>query len=295
MVSRTVLAATLFAAFAAVADEIDGIAARVGSSVILRSDVLTEMRRVGAGSDRYDEIREEMIERELILRAAIESKLQMQEWVVENRLREIVDRAFGGDRNKLMEALAKDKVAYPEWRQRIKDDMLVAAMRWQVVDKNIQATPSAMREEYAAHPERYIADRRVTVSAILLGPGDAAKSEEIDAALKDGASFADLAKKYSVDAKAGEGGQWKDVKPEEVFRPEICDEIAKMPKGTMSKWIELDGWKFLLRKDNETGGDTMSFADAYDEVAANVKDAESKRLYEDWVNRLKRASYIKVY
>ena len=117
MFCRTVLAATLFAAFAAVADEIDGIAARVGSSVILKSDVLTEMRRVGAGSDRYDEIREEMIERELILRAAIESKLQMQEWVVENRLREIVDRAFGGDRNKLMEALAKDKVAYPEWRQ----------------------------------------------------------------------------------------------------------------------------------------------------------------------------------
>ena len=295
MFCRTVLAATLFAAFAAFADEIDGVAARVGSSVILKSDVLTEMRRVGAGSDRYDEIREEMIERELILRAAIESKLQMQEWVVENRLREIVDRAFGGDRNKLMEALAKDKVAYPEWRQRIKDDMLVAAMRWQVVDKNIQATPAAMREEYAAHPERYIADRRVTVSAILLGPGDAAKYEEIDAALKDGASFADLAKKYSVDAKAGEGGQWKDVKPEEVFRPEICDEIAKMPKGTMSKWIELDGWKFLLRKDNETGGDTMSFADAYDAVAANVKDAEAKRLYEDWVNRLKRASYIKVY
>ena len=293
MSCRTVLAAALVAASAAYADEVDGIAARVGSSVILKSDVLTEMRRVGASSDRYDEIREEMVERELILRAAIESKLQMQEWVVENRLREIVDRAFGGDRNKLMAALAKDKVSYPEWRQRIKDDMLVAAMRWQVVDKNVQATPAAMRDEYAAHPERYVADKRVTVSAILLGPGDAAKSDEIDAALKAGTPFADLAKKYSVDAKAGEGGQWKDVKPEEVFRPEICDEIAKMPKGTMSKWISLDGWKFLLRKDNETGGATMSFADAYDEVAANVKDAESRRLYEDWISRLKRASYIK--
>ena len=99
MSCRTVLAAALVAASAAYADEVDGIAARVGSSVILKSDVLTEMRRVGASSDRYDEIREEMVERELILRAAIESKLQMQEWVVENRLREIVDRAFGGDRN----------------------------------------------------------------------------------------------------------------------------------------------------------------------------------------------------
>ena len=295
MFFRTVLAAALLGASAAFADEVDGIAARVGSSVILKSDVLTEMRRVGAGADRYDEIREEMVERELILRAATESKMQMQEWVVENRLREIVDRAFGGDRNKLMAALAKDKVSYPEWRQRIKDDMLVAAMRWQVMDKNVQATPAAMREEYAAHPERYVADRRVTVSAILLGPGDAAKAEEIDAALKAGTPFADLARKYSADAKAGEGGQWKDVKPGEVFRPEICDEIAKMPKGTMSKWIELDGWKFLLRKDDETGGTTMSFSDAYDAVAATVKDEEARRLYGDWINRLKRASYIKVY
>ena len=113
----------------------------------------------------------------------------MQDWVVENRIHDIISRAFNGDRNKLMEALAKDKVSYPEWRQRIKDDMVVNAMRWQIVDKNIQASPAAMRDEYAAHPERYIAERRVTVSAILLKPGDAEKSDEIDEALKNGVNL----------------------------------------------------------------------------------------------------------
>jgi parvulin-like peptidyl-prolyl isomerase len=293
--NRIVLVFAIAVALSAFAVEIDGIAARVGSAVILKSDVLGEMRRAGAGADRYAEIRGEMIDRELILRAAEEAKLQMQEWVVENRIREIVQRAFGGDRNKLVEVLAKDKMSYPEWRQRLKDDMVVAAMRWQVVDKNVRATPAAMRDEYAAHPERYVADRRVTVSAILLMPGDAAKSAEIDEALKGGTSFAELAKKHSADARAKEGGQWKDVKPDEVFRPEICAELAKMKKGETSGWIELDGWKFLLRKDDETGGAAMPFADAYDAVAANVKDAEAKRLYDDWIKRLRRASYIKTY
>ncbi len=293
--TKHLLVFSLLAALAAGAAEVDGIAARVGSSVILKSDIANEMRRSGAGVEKYADIRDEMIERELILRAAKEAKLQMQDWVVENRIRDIIQRAFNGDRNRLMEALSKDRVSYPEWRQRIKDDMIVNAMRWQIVDKNIQATPAAMRDEYAAHPERYIADRRVTVSAILLKPGDSEKSAEIDEALKAGTPFSDLAREHSADAKAKEGGQWKDVRPEDVFRPEICEEIAKMPKGTISKWIELDGWKFLLRKDDERGGGKMSFADAYDVIAANVKNEEAKRIYTDWIERLKKETFIKVY
>ena len=121
------------------------------------------------------------------------------------------------------------------------------------------------------------------------------KPSEIDEALKAGTPFSDLAREHSADAKAKEGGQWKDVRPEDVFRPEICEEIAKMPKGTISKWIELDGWKFLLRKDDERGGGKMSFADAYDVIAANVKNEEAKRIYTDWIERLKKETFIKVY
>ena len=291
---KVLLLAAAIASFAAFAVEVDGVAARVGSAVILKSDVIGEMRRAGAGQEKYAEVRSEMIERELILAAAARAKMQMQEWVVENRIREIVKHAFGGDRNKLMEVLAKDRVSFPEWRRRLKDDMIVGAMRWQIIDKNVAASPSDMRAEYAAHPERYVADRRVTVSAILLPPDAASKKAEIDAELKE-KPFSELAKKYSADSRAGDGGQWKDVRPEDVFRPEICAEIAKMPKGTISSWIELDGWNFLLRKDAETGGGKQSFEDAYEAIEANVKKEESKRLYREWIERLKAETYVKVY
>ena len=62
------MTAALFVTLSAFAVEVDGIAARVGSSVILKSAVLGEMRRAGVGEEKYAEVRGEMIERELILR-----------------------------------------------------------------------------------------------------------------------------------------------------------------------------------------------------------------------------------
>lgn len=291
---KVMTAVALFVALSAFAVEVDGIAARVGSSVILKSAVLGEMRRAGVGEEKYAEVRGEMIERELILKAAARAKLQMQDWVVENRVREIVSRMFGGDANRFKAALARDRVTFPEWRQRVKDDMVVSAMRWQTVDKTVSANPADMRREYESHPERYMTGNRVTVSAILIGPGDADKKPEIEEALKT-EPFAEVAKKYSSDARAKDGGQWKDIKPEDEFRPEVCAEIAKMKKGETSKWIELDGWNFLVRKDDEKAGSKMTFEEAYDAVAFNVRKAEADRRYREWIDRLKAETYIKIY
>jgi parvulin-like peptidyl-prolyl isomerase len=279
---------------AAMAVEVDGVAARVGSETILKSDVYMAMRSSGADRSRYEEVRNRLIDRKLMLKAAADAKMTMQEWVVENRIREIIKDGFGGDRNKLMEMLRQQKVSYPEWYQRMKEDMVVSAIRWQMVDKNVTAGPAAMREEYEKHPERYVRDRRVTVSVILLKPEDAGKRSEISKALAS-EPFADLARRYSSDARAADGGQWKDIRPEDAFNETVCAEIAKMPKGTISHWIEIGGWSFLLRKDDESEGGKMSFADAYDEVEAAVRREAAERLLSEWLERLRSETYIKVY
>lgn len=273
--------------------ELDGIAAKVNSTVILKSEVLSEMRRAGLSEDRYSAVLNEMIERKLILKAASEAKMTMQEWIVENRIREIIANVFGGDRNRLMETLAQQKISYPEWRQKMQDDMIVSAMRWQVVDKSTVASPTAMREEYEKNPERYTKGGTVTISVILLTPDDFDKRELI-LNLLGSRSFEDIAREYSADPHAAEGGVWKDVTPSDVFRPEVCREIADMPKGTLSNWIDLDGWSFLLRKDDETSASPMSFAEAYDEIEANVREEQAMAQYDRWIERLKSAAYIKV-
>ena len=279
------LAAAAFLLPAAVsAVEVDGIAAKVGSESILRSEVAAEMARYGLrDASRYAEVLNEMIDRKLMLKAARESKMTMQEWVVENRVREIIQKAFGGDRNRLIETLGQQRVSYPEWYARMKEDMIVGAMRWNVINKNVTASPAEMRAEYAAHPERYETDRRVTVSVILLKPEERVRRDEVVAALKE-KSFEELG-----------GKRYADVKPEDVFKPEICEEIAAMPKGTISKWIEIDGWSFLLRKEDERPGKKLTFEEAFDEIEANVKEEKSKAAYLAWMARLRDEAYVKVF
>ncbi len=281
--------------WAALAEEIDGIAAKVGNEVILKSDVIMEMRRANISSaDMYEKIRDEIIDRKLILKAANEAKLTLQVWLVDNRVREIIDRAFDGDRNKLMETLSQQKISYPEWYQRMKDDMIVSAMRWNTVDKYVSASPAAMREEYLAHPEKYSTPDIVTVSVILLRPEDAGLREKISAALKD-EDFAELARRFSADSHAAEGGVWKDVRPSEVFKSEVCEEIAKMPKGTLSHWVEIGGWSFLLRKDDETKGRARTFEEAYEDVEATVKNELANRMQDEWLKRLRAETFVRVY
>jgi hypothetical protein len=283
---RTSLAIFLAAVsgVSAFALEVDGIAAQVGTETILRSDVYNEMRRQGlADGTRYVEVRNEMIERKLIAAAALDSKMQMQDWVVENRVREIINRSFDGDRNKLVEMLGSQKISYPEWRARLKEDMIVSAMRWNTVDKYISISPSMMREEFKSHPERYESDRKVSVSVIMLTPDEKLRREEISRELGAKGFDALGARKY------------ENVKPEEMFKPEICEEISQMPRGTISRWLEIDGWSFLLRKDEDVPGRKMTFAEAYDLLEANLKAQESKKAYAAWMERLRAETYVKVY
>ena len=264
--------------------EVDGVAAVVGTDTILRSDVLNELQRGGApDGSGYVAARNELIDRKLILKAAQESKMTMQDWVVENRIREIIQKAFGGDRNKLIETLGKQKMSYPEWYARTKEDLVISAMRWNVIDKNVSASPVAMKAEYEGHPEKYSKDHKVSVSVILLKPEESAKRDEISAALKD-KTFEELG-----------GKKYENVNPADLFKPEVVKEIETMPKGTISHWIEIDGWSFLLRKDGEDKGRKLSFDEAYDAVEAAVKEAEAKRLYESWMERLRAETYIKVF
>jgi len=76
--------------------EVDGIAAKVGSESILRSEVAAEMARLGLrDASRYAEVLNDMIDRKLMLKAARDSKMTMQEWVVENRGRPSAATATG--------------------------------------------------------------------------------------------------------------------------------------------------------------------------------------------------------
>lgn len=302
------LAGAFAAAMAVQSATLDGIAAKVNDDVITVDEVATEMRHSGAmanGVDfqvAYSNAVESVIARRLILRAAADRGLKMQEWIVDNRVREIVKDRFGGDMNKLNASLAQSRVSQTDWRNDIRDEMIVQAMRYQLIDKNIVATPSAMQQEYTNHPERYQARAGTSVNVILLrpaedgkGPSTEARAREILDRLAKGEKFAKLAREFSADSHAKDGGLWKNVNPEETFRAEVATAIAKLGIGKVSPLINLDGWGFIVQKVDETKEAKRSFSEAYDDIAANVKKGMAETKYREWIRRLREEAFVKIY
>lgn len=291
----------------------DGTAARVDAAVITIGDVMAEIRgnprwRAGVNlADRaefaalYRRVVEAMVERKLVLKAADEAKMELQEWVVDARVQEIVREHFGGDINKLNAVLAEAGTTFGDWRRTVREDMVVAAMRYRKIENNTTASPAAMRAEYNAHPERYATKDATTIAVILLAPAagkepPAERAAKLIEQLAGGADFAALARSNSADTHAAQGGLWENVQPKDYFLPEIVAHIETLKPGETSKKPVVFGqYAVIVRKISETRGGRRDFADCYAEIEKNVCAAERERLYREWIDTLKAASFVRMY
>ena len=169
---------------------LDGVAAYVNTEMITIADVMSEVRR-SPWADTAPELREKrlrelytatlnaLIDRKLILAAAQKSKMQLQSWAVDNRVREIVANNFEGDQTKLHNLLADRKIAFEEWKSNIEEDLMITAMRYQQVEKRVSPTPTEVRAEYEANKGRYQTETATAVSMIILDPPDKEGDESV--------------------------------------------------------------------------------------------------------------------
>jgi len=292
---------------------LDGVAAYVNTEMITIADVMSEVRR-SPWADTAPELREKrlrelytatlnaLIDRKLILAAAQKSKMQLQSWAVDNRVREIVANNFEGDQTKLHNLLADRKIAFEEWKSNIEEDLMITAMRYQQVEKRVSPTPTEVRAEYEANKGRYQTETATAVSMIILDPPDkegdesvAVRADKIAAALKAGTSFASLATTYSKDAKAANGGSWGKVNPEDVFRKEIVDALNKLKPGETAPVVMLDGYGYIVRKDEQQDARALTFEEAAPYVESHLRMRQAEKLYKEWTDRLRAEAYIKVF
>jgi len=137
---------------------------------------------------------------------------------------------------------------------------------------------------------------------IILDPPEQAGDESVEAraakiaeALKAGTSFASLAKTYSRDAKASEGGSWGKVNPSDVFRREIVEALGKLNPGETSPVVVLDGYGYIVRKDEQQDARPLTFEEAAPYVESHLRMRQAEKLYKEWTDRLRAESYIKVF
>jgi len=291
---------------------LDGVAAHVNEHVVTVSDVMatgqgvfTQIRRRYSGRELREHMRKAyevalhaLVDRYLILDSFEKEGGAMPDWLVEQRVEEIVRDKFGGDRLKLMESLSKDGVSYDKWREEVLSHFIVSSLRHRQVNGKVKVSPVQVRREYNTNVDRYMTSPQVELKMIVLREGvSTVSADAVKKRLDGGEDFADVAKEVSVDRKAKDGGDWGWV-PLSDLRLELSEAIAASRESDATCHVlEVPGEKdtYVFKTSGWKAGNRIPFEDIQPEVENALRMKEEQRLYEAWIAGLKDDAYVKVF
>lgn len=291
---------------------VDGVAAYVNAHVITYSDVLGASRalqqRVAQrqGGEEvnalYRQTLEEVINRKLMLDTYADQKLiRIPDEMIEERVQNVIREMFQNDRMAFLGALAAEGHSETAWREQIREQIVVGAMRNLRVDSQVRVSPLSVRERYDQTVSQQQIPPTVTFNMIVIGIGQdetarAAQKEKlaaVQAALAAGDDFAAVARRYSEDSLAASGGLRDWVEPG-MLRAELRDLVMQAGIGVVKGPVEIGPHFALVKVQGRREAARRSFEDAYAELERELRMEMEQRLYADWIAQLRRDAFVRV-
>ena len=202
------------------------VVARVNGKAIAGRDLDAIVRRelTSIGSPEWKNLREDyrgqltlnglntLINAKLIYQKALASGIKATDAEVQAELQKIA-KTFKSDAE-MNTALANQMTDRGTLEKDLYQSLAVTKYVNENIDKKITITPEELAKYYAAHPNEFQHPDIVRTSHILIPAGDTAdrdalakkRAEDLLARVKKGEDFAKLAKEYSTDASASQGG-----------------------------------------------------------------------------------------
>jgi len=295
---------------------LDGYAAVVNDRVITIGDVLsyiqpdqdrlrekyrgTELRR--RLEQLFEDGRKELIERALILEDAEEKKETIPDRLVDQQMEAMIHERFNNDRSAFLEALRETRMTVDDWRQKLKDRLTLMLAHRREVAMRVVISPSEIRREYEKNLAKYRVPAQVHLSMIVIKKKDAADTNTTPCAaaaalrerLANGEEFSLLARKESSGPHAEEGGDWGWIAPSDL-RPELARAVRQLKAGMLSPVIETDDACYIIKVIARRPASVKSLEEVRPEIEKKLRRNAEKRLYEAWIQRLRKKYFVKVF
>ncbi len=294
------------------ADEllVDGIAAQVGSDVVLVSEVLrmvkpteTRMRDAGVPDVEIAKLRAEGLER-------------MIEWrLIEQQVRKSELYASDGEIDATIEGIAQENdlsvedlrrsvtshgMTLPDYRAQIKRELERRKLVTALIGSRIEVEDKELMEFYDA---RFSSQPRegevVHLRQIMIGFGEdvgrdekaaRARADQSTARIEAGEAFEVVALDVSeVAGKKGGDLGWIHV---DRLAPWMVDVVKRVDPGEVSAVVDLPVGYCLLKLIERKEYEPVSFEAARPELERELFERHLAREYEDWMVKLRKRTYI---
>ncbi len=294
----------------------NGIAAAVEDEIItfeqLRREMAPLIRQVKSESSSKEEfdkkienlyldILNSLIDRTLIINEFHKKEFKVPESYVDNEYDEILIKQFNNNRRKFLEHLKLQGKTDREFRNDLKERVIVNIMRGQIQRSQSEVSPERIENFYKENKIHYYQEEKIRLRLIMLKlyQGEPPESifqtaDSILYKLNNGADFSKLAKKYSQDSSGRKGGDWGWVKPSDL-REELAEIAFSIEPGKFSSIIELDLQIFILYVEDRFEEGIQSLEDVRDAIENIIASQLARQSQRDWIKHLRKDAYIKFY
>ena len=302
--------------------EVNGIVGKVNGRIITKNQVgfmlapiyaqlVAQFPRRGSEFERQfmeakDKIIQELVDRQLILDEFKRMGANIKPHIIDEEIKRQLRENYNGNEVNFREELKRSRLTMDGYREMTREKMIVHAMRQQKFADAPPPLPNEINREYAEMKESMrdtskdvISFQKIFIPRVdQLNPASSPETqltlaEELSRQLAEGKDFAEIAKTYSKDAFAEQGGVQNDV-PRTDLAPEFAAIIFDAPEGKVIGPLEDPQGFTLVKITKKNLGPSPSLDKVRNMVEERVRHKKTSVQYDRWMAGLRKKAIIDI-
>ena len=306
--------AILFGSYAATAEVVERVLAKVNDDIITLSELnrtmesyRRELQTKFSGQQLEEKIAE--MERQLLDRLIVDKLIKQKavelgydanvEADVSSEVQRIMKDNNIPDTESLDQALAQQGMTLRELREQIGDVFMSRYLVNDFVGSRITLLTPEIEKYYKDHAADFTSAEEVTLSEIVIpAEGSAAEAEnranEIYRRLQQGEAFSALASQYSKGPTANKGGNIGTYVVSKL-RSDMVSAIKGLEDGDISEPQKTEEGYVIYHIDSRKPAAVQPLDEVRDEIRGRLWDQKFNPEYDRFVAQLKEDAYIEIY
>lgn len=291
---------------------VEDIVARVNDQIITRSDYDRAMQQLEQDgkqqgwsaqelADRKRDLLRDLVDQQLLLSKGKELGITGDTELV-RRLDEIRKQNHLDSMDDLEKAATQQGVSYEDFKQNIRNGIITQQVIRDEVGRHIQLSSAELQRFYEQHKSEFTQPESVRLSEILIPVGTGtdqaaelaaaqAKADGLEAKLKAGSSFEDLAKADSTGSTAAQGGDLGEFR-RGMLAKELEDKTFALQPGQFTEPIRTKQGYVILKVTQHTPGGAPDLNAVRPQVEEAAFMSRMQPQLRQYLTQLRQQAYI---
>ncbi len=261
----------------------------------LRQDIDREAYKLATG------IRQVLIDRILVKAEFDRNQFRIPDSYIDSRINEILITEFEGDRQRRYEYLKKRGQTFQEYREELLEKVVIEVMRGRMERSLAMISPVKIQEYYEKNKDDFREEERAKIAVIMFSPDQEETAESLMPAaqalyetLKEGADFAEVAKRFGRDPLGGTPGEarWYE---RDSLQPQMAEIAFALKEGEVSAPLLFANNVFIFKLLEKPSRETKPLSEVREQIERTLSSQYTQEALSAWIEELRSKAYVQLY